>query len=290
MKVFLGILLLRDVPFWTATSFRRWMRRLAALACLYVGILLMLLWLENRFLYAGWSFGKEWRAAPAGAEDVRLTMDDGTEIEGRWFAPQGWTPADGAILYSHGNGGNHSWFNEDACLWQKRFRFGILFYDYPGYGRSGGRPSEAGLYGAGETAYRWLREEKEVAGRDLVQVGQSLGGAVAIELAKRHECRAVVTMGAFTSFPDMAHQRFPWLPVRWLVRNRFDNLGKIGELPMPVFIEHGTADGTVPFWQGERLAAAAPPGSRFFPIEGGPHAPPKSEAFFAAVKEWLGKR
>ena len=290
MRSLLAALLLRDVPFWNASSSRRWLRRLTGLVYVYLGFLLLLLWLEDRFLHPGWWLGKQWNPPPAGSVDVWLTLDDGTGIDARWFAPPGWTPADGAILHSHGNGGNHSWRDGQARLWQKRFKFGMLLYDYPGYGRSEGRPSESGMYASGDAAYRWLRESKHVAGNRILLLGESLGGAVAIELAKRHESRGVVTLGTFTSFPDMANFRFPWLPVRWLVSNRLDNLGKIGTLPVPVFIQHGTADATVPFFMGEKLAAAAPAGSRFYPVQGAPHRHPSEDAFFLAVEEWLADR
>ncbi|MBY0230425.1 MAG: alpha/beta hydrolase [Gemmataceae bacterium] len=287
MKSFLAIVLLRDVPFWTETPFMRWMRRLALLAYLYAGFLMLLLWLEDRFLHPGWWTGKEHNPAPLGSQDVELRLADGTLIDARWFAPTGWQPEDGAILHSHGNGGNHSWRDGQVELWRKRFKQAMLLYDYPGYGRSEGRPTEAGLYASGEAAYRWLIDTKKVRGEDILLLGESLGGAVAIELARRHECRAVVTLGAFTSFPSMAQAKFPWLPVYWLVRNRMDNLEKIGALRVPVFIQHGTLDGTVPYWMGERLAAAAPPGSRFFRTEGGLHRHPTEDAFFKAVEEWL---
>ena len=90
-----------------------------------------------------------------------------------------------------------------------------------------------------------------------------MGGAVAVELATRHDVRLLVLHGAFTSFPDMAQVRFPFYPSRYLVHNRMDNEAKIGLVRCPVFLTHGTADSVVPFRQGERLFAAAREPKRF---------------------------
>ena len=120
-------------------------------------------------------------------------------------------------------------------------------FDYPGFGRSSGQPSEAGCYAAGDAAYDWLREVQKVPGERIILYGGSLGGGTATDLASRRPHRALVLVACFTSFPDMAQTRFPWLPGRWLVHNRFDNLGKIADCRGPVFIAHGTRDGLIPF-------------------------------------------
>jgi pimeloyl-ACP methyl ester carboxylesterase len=286
----LGILFLRDVPFWTSSTLRYWLRRLVALVYLYVGVLLVLLWLENWLLYPGSWIDKGWEAAPAdlNAEDFFLELENGTKIIARWCPPKDWKPEDGAILYSHGNGGNLSNRSGYARLWRKHFeRQAILLYDYPGYGKSGGSPSEAGCYAAGEACYTWLREEKGVPAKEIILLGESLGGGITYELATRHEHRAVVTMSTFTSFPDMAQLRFPWLPARWLVSHQYNNLDKIGKLPGPVVIAHGTVDHVIPFQHGERLKEAAPENSLFIPLEGWPHIHPESPGFFEKARQFL---
>src|SRR5207248_5963463 len=126
----------------------------------------------------------------------------------------------------------------------------VLIFDYPGYGRSEGSPSEAGCYAAAEAAYAWLVQTQQVPPGQIILYGGSLGGGVAVELARRQPHRALILVSTFTSIPDMAQQLYPWLPARWLVRNRFDSLAKIGQCTQPVFIAHGTADGLLPYTQG----------------------------------------
>ena len=92
----------------------------------------------------------------------------------------------------------------------------------------------------------------------MIVLGRSLGAGVAVDLACRRPHRALVLYSPFTSFPDLAQEKCRWLPTRRLVRNRFDNLGKIAGVRAPVFIAHGTADSLVPMHHGERLHAAAP--------------------------------
>jgi hypothetical protein len=285
----LAILLLRDVPFWQASRLRRALRLVAFAAYAYLGVLIVLLWLENRLLFPGSTFAQDW-VAPSTflhVRDVELDLDDGTVIHAWWSAPPGWRPADGAILYSHGNGGNLSGRQQTVQRWQRELTRAVLIYDYPGYGKSTGRPTEAGCYAAAEAAHAWLVEEQKVAPRDLILLGSSLGAVFATHLAVREEHRALILINAFTSFPDMAQLKFPWLPARWLVSNQMNNLERMAHVQAPVFIAHGEADRLVPFSHGERLFAAAREPKRFFPMPNHGHWHPAQPEFFAAVRAFL---
>ena len=123
----------------------------------------------------------------------------------------------------------------------------------------------------------------------IILMGGSLGCAIATELAVHHPARALVLTAPFTSVPDMAQKTFPWLPARWLVRNRMDNLRKIREVTCPVLIAHGTADTLIPFSQGERVFEAANQPKRFFPMPGHDHDELPSPAGFAALRDFLRK-
>jgi fermentation-respiration switch protein FrsA (DUF1100 family) len=285
----LAILTLRDVQFWLKSWPRRFCRVLAFGAYAYVGVLIVLLALENRLLFPGATFGQEWvQPAPEiGMHDVELTSADGNTIHAWWTPPKGWKPSDGAILYSHGNGGNLSIRQWTIVQWRDVTNNAVLIYDYPGYGKSSGKPTEAGCYAAVDAAYAWLIDQQKVPPSQLILVGSSLGGAMAADLASRREHRALVLVNAFTSFPDMAQKAFPFLPARWLVHNRLDNLGKIKQCRSPIFITHGTADPVIPFAQGERLFAAAPDPKRFLKRDGDGHGHPANNAFFSEVLAFL---
>jgi fermentation-respiration switch protein FrsA (DUF1100 family) len=240
--------------------------------------------LENALLYHP-TRDTDPRPVPPGStvQDLKLRTADGTLIHARWCPCAG---AQGALLFCHGNAGNL--FHRARTIADLKQALGesVLIFDYPGYGRSEGEPSEAGCYLAANAAYDWLIGQR-IAPEQIVIFGESLGGGVAVELAHDRPHRALILLSTFTSIPDMAATLFPWLPVRWLVETRFDNLARIGECSRPVFIAHGTCDRTIPFVQGERLFAAAHEPKQFFRMEGHDHNDPPGPAVYAALREFL---
>jgi fermentation-respiration switch protein FrsA (DUF1100 family) len=284
-------MLLRGVPFWQRSRGRR-VARFAAVGCfLYFAMLLLLLALEDRFLFPGATVARPWCEPPDyfRVRELTLASATGHRIHAWFSAPEGWEPHRGAVLISHGNGSNLSRLTGRAYRWREPFGRAVLLYDYPGYGKSSGRPSEAGCYAAGEAALHWLVEGQGVPAGEVILVGESMGGAIAVELAVRHPVRLLVLHGAFTSFPDMAQVRFPFYPSRYFVHNRMDNEAKIGLAQCPVLITHGTADSVVPFRQGERLFAAAHEPKQFIRMEGHGHGPPNKEDFFETVRLFLSE-
>jgi fermentation-respiration switch protein FrsA (DUF1100 family) len=271
----------------------RWRRRIAGLtlqaARAYAVVVCVLLLLENWLLYQPGSTS-DWAEPRPGlnVEDVSLAAADGTAVHGWLITPDGWRPAEGAFLFCHGNGGNLSWRQGAFTPWHREHRQAVLIFDYPGYGKSGGSTSEAGCYAAADAAYDWLTRQRNVPPGKLVVWGGSLGAAVALDLAVRKPCRALLLMAPFTSFPDIAQTKFPWLPGRWLVRNQFDNLAKVHRLRVPLFITHDRRDGTIPFSQGELLFDAAPAPKRFYPTDRGLHNDmPAAEAAWPALQAFL---
>jgi fermentation-respiration switch protein FrsA (DUF1100 family) len=250
----------------------------------------VLRFVEDRFLFRPVPASVDWQSPPPElvVEDVTLTGADGTRLHAWFTAPDGWTPAQGAVLYAHGNAGNLSHRGNILIRW-RQLGLAVLIFDYPGYGRSEGRPSETGCYAAGDAAFRWLIAVCRVPAGRVLFYGGSLGGAIALDLAVRQPHRGVVLVSVFTSVRDMARKTFPWLPARWLVRNRFDNLGKIPRLRSPLFLAHGTADRLVPFGQGERLFAAANEPKRFFPMAGYDHQHTPGPDFYVALREFLAE-
>ena len=255
----------------------------------YLGVLLLLLSLEDRLLYHPTTAAEAWLPPPAGlpVEDVNLTAGDGTAIHAWWAAPDGWAPRQGAVLFCHGNAGNVSQWGQGVGAWRDGLRAGVLLFDYPGYGKSGGRPTEAGCYAAADAAYDWLTQAKQVPGDQILLVGRSLGTGVATDLAARRPYRALVLCSALHLVSRLAQEKYPWLPGRWLVHNQFDSLRKIAACRGPVFLAHGTADAVVPFTQGERLFAAAPGPKRLLALPGRGHDDGPDDAFFEAVRRFL---
>jgi fermentation-respiration switch protein FrsA (DUF1100 family) len=257
------------------------------LAGAYLGVIIVLMALENFLLFRPMKAAEEWLQPPnRRVQDVELRLEDGTPIHGWWCPQEG---ARGAVLYCHGNAGNLSHRAGAIAVWQQLMNQSVFIFDYPGYGKSGGKPSEAGCYAAGQAAYDWLTTVGGVPAEQILLHGGSLGGAVAVNLAVRIPHRALVLVKAFTSIPDMAQRQYPWLPAKWLVRNKFDNLGKIGQCPKPIFIAHGDQDGLVPYSHAQLLFQAAKAPKQLLTLKGQDHNDPLEPDFFSALQEFLDR-
>lgn len=271
-------------------SWRRAVRIGTGLVGVYAVAVIVLILGENRLAFPGWTIRKPWLGSPAKTmvEEEAIATADGNTIHGWWLPATDWTPAKGAVLYMHGNGQNLSTCGKALRDWRNELQMSVLGFDYPGFGHSTGTPDEQSCYAASQAAFDWIVRAKGVAARDVVVIGQSMGGAMATEIASRQRCRMLLTSGAFTSFPDIAQYHYRWLPARYLVRLKFDNLAKMRRMETPVFIAHGTEDQTVPFSQGEQLYAAAAVGlKRFYPVPRHGHSQPDTDEFYQAVRTFL---
>ncbi len=197
-------------------------------------------------------------------EDVSLTAKDGVQISG-WFIPSQSSRA--VVLFCHGNGGNISHRLQKIMI-LNRLNLDVLIFDYRGYGKSKGRPSENGLYLDAEAVYDYLLNEKKVHPQKIVGYGESLGGAVIAELALRREFGSIIMESSFTSVADMAKTVAPFIP-GFVFKSRFDTLSKIKNIGYPKLILHSANDEIIPFEQGRRLFDNAEEPKEFIEMQGG---------------------
>jgi hypothetical protein len=186
------------------------------------------------------------------AEELSLRSEDGVRLHGFWIAPPG-DRALGAILYCHGNGGNVS----DRLAHARLLRdagFGVLLFDYRGYGRSEGHPTEAGTYRDARAAADAVSER--APGTPAFYLGESLGGGVAAQLARERPPRGLVLQSSFTSIRAMARIHYPFLP-RFLVPDAYPTRRRLAEIGAPVLVVHGERDRIVPASEGRALYEAA---------------------------------
>ncbi len=234
---------------------------LALLALLW----LFLRWFEWRNVFI--PFGRP-DSSPADVglkfEDVTLTTADSVKLNG-WYVPK--PNAKLTVLFCHGNAGNIGHRLEKLAILNNA-DVNVFIFDYRGYGRSEGWPSERGTYNDALAAYDWLRREKSVAPERLVVQGESLGCAVAIELARQRPVGGLVLESAFASIPEMARAVYPWLPLHLICQIRYDSLSKIGSVKVPLLSLHSREDEIVPFSQAERLFAAAPGPKKLVELRG----------------------
>src|SRR5262249_30905744 len=182
-------------------------------------------------------------------EDAWFQAEDGTRLHG-WFCPA--ANARAVVLYTHGNVGNVTGCKWAARLLQEKLGVSVLVFDYRGYGRSEGTPTEAGILADARAARRWLAARTGMAERDVVLLGRSLGGAVAVDLAARDGARGLILENTFTSVPEVAGRKVWPLPVGSVMSVRLDSLSKIGSdhRPLPA-TPRGPGRG-VPFAPGQR--------------------------------------
>jgi fermentation-respiration switch protein FrsA (DUF1100 family) len=235
---------------------RRW-RLLFDVVVLLPLLYVMLRWFEHRQVYhptqgfaaTGAALNRPW-------EDVTFPATDGVRLNG-WFFPAATNSPRSrfVVLHCHGNGGNIS-HRLEAATGLLDLGVGVFLFDYRGYGRSAGRPSEEGTYRDAQGAYAWLRGRGN-ADTNILVFGESLGGAVAAELAQRERVGGLILQSTFTSVPDVGAELFPWLPVRWLARTRYDTHAKLPLIRVPVLVLHSRDDTLISFHHAERNLAAA---------------------------------
>lgn len=217
-------------------------------------------------------------------EDAHFTTADGTKLHG-WFVPCENPRA--VALFMHGNAGNITPLAESLYLLAERHRVAVMTFDYRGFGRSEGTPSENGILQDARAARAWLAERTGVAERDIVLMGRSLGGGVAVDLAAKDGARGLVLASTFTSIPTVGRHHYPWIPTKLLMSYRLDSLAKIKNYHGPLLQSHGDADQTIPFADGQKLFAAAPGPKRFVVIPGADHNDPQNEEYREAFEEFI---
>jgi fermentation-respiration switch protein FrsA (DUF1100 family) len=220
-------------------------------------------------------------------EDASFHSRDGLRLNG-WFFPArtNTSRVELVMLICHGNGGNisHRLGTCDALL---STGVNVFVFDYRGYGRSQGRPSEEGTYLDAQAAYQWLRQ-KGFAGTNILVHGESLGGGVGAELALREPIGGLVLLSTFTSIPDIGVELFPWLPVRLLARIKYETHRKLPRIHVPLLVMHSRADSLVAFRHAEQNFAAANEPKLFWELRGGHNEMLSDrEQFIAGIEKFL---
>jgi uncharacterized protein len=248
---------------WSRLLFRGLRVILIAVLGTYL-LMLVLLWaLQDTLLYQPKSELFFFPEQPY--QEVSIASGQNQKLHGWWVPATG--PARGTALFCHGNAGNISDRLDTLQILRNQLSLNILIFDYRGYGKSPGSPSEQGLKDDAAAAWKYLTLERGVAPDTIVIWGRSLGGAVAVHLASNNRPGALIIESSFTSMPDLASILYPYMPVRLLCRNRFESEKIIGSIKCPVLIAHSPQDELVPYKLGQRLFLAAPEPKRFLQLQ-----------------------
>lgn len=227
----------------------------------------------------------EWTPTAVLVQDAWMTAEDGTRLHG-WYVRHEAPKAHALVL--HGNAGNVTLLAESLRILNRKHGLAVLALDYRGFGRSDGVPSEKGVIMDARAGRDWLAEKEGIDPQDVVLMGQSLGGGVAIDLAAEDGCRGLVVANTFTSLPDVAQHHVWWMPMKLLMRMRMNSLEKIKRYEGPLLISHGDADEVIPYEQGLALyEAAASKDKRMITVKGGKHADPQPEEYRQALDDFI---
>lgn len=196
-------------------------------------------------------------------EEIFFKTQDNLELNG-WFLPH--KDATLTVLFCHGNAGNISHRLEKLKFFHG-LRINIFIFDYRGYGKSKGRPSERGLYLDAEAAYNYLLSRK-ISPEQIIGFGESLGAAAAIDLTCKHKIKGLIVEGAVSCAKDMVKFIYPFLPP-WIISTRLDSVSKIKSIDIPKLIIHSINDEIVPYRLGRKLYDSASLPKEFLEIRGG---------------------
>lgn len=229
----------------------RVIRRLIAVSVLAYFAILAAMFAGQRYLiYSNYDRGTlaaaNWMAIQ-NSKRVQLTTADGERLAA-WYAPP--QPKKPVFLFFHGKGGGLA---RKKWRWQRirKAGAGIFTFSYRGYPGSSGTPTETGLNRDAQAAYEWLNARHPA--HQIILHGLSLGTGVAVTLATRIKARALILEAPYTAVVDVAAERYPLLPVRQLLWDRYLSRERIAGIGMPLLIAHGTNDTIIPFAHAKRL-------------------------------------
>ena len=189
------------------------------------------------------------------------------------------------ILFLHGNAGslenrihkiNHF----------KNMKVNFLIISWRGFSGNKGIPTEEGLYQDARSAISWLKNEG-IMTKDIIIYGESLGTAVAIEIAQNKSFAGVILESPFTSMVDAAKNKYPFFPIRFLLKDKYESDKKIKNVKNPLLIMHGKVDKIVPFWMGEKLYNIANEPKSFYISEYDNHMMEYNEKLLKSLKNFV---
>ena len=246
----------------------------------------MLRFFERKLLYPAPRLDvADWNPPELPFEDVFFDAEDGTRLHG-WYVEH---PHPRAVaLYCHGNGEYVARIAGRLMALRDRIGMSVFAWDYRGYGKSNGVPHETNLIDDARIAQLWLANRLQADPCEILMMGRSLGGAVAVAVAAQFSVRGLVLDRTFANLVDAAAYNVPWLPVRWIMTNRFPAAEQIRNYRGPLLQTHGTDDAIVPLAQARQLFDACPsPSKQFVEVPDLDHNSPLPDGCYQDLVEFL---
>ena len=250
------------------------MRSLLSVALLLlVGVasIMLLAWLfQRRLIYL--PFGEVPTPRNAGqpiVEEVQFPTDDDLALHG-WFFPNATSQSPFTVVVFNGNAGNRS-FRVPLAASLHQAGLQVLLFDYRGFGGNAGSPTEMGLHCDARAVRRYVLSRPDIDASRLVYFGESLGSAVAINLAAQFPPALLIVRSPFPSLVDVGQIHYPFLPVRWLLEDRFAAIDTILDVTSPMLVIAGDDDQVIPLELSRHLFEAASAEKQFIVVDGANH-------------------
>lgn len=226
-----------------------------------------------------------WKPRGFNYEDVWITSKDGTKIHG-WYCPAKQPRA--TVLYAHGNAGHLAHRAERIKRLVDEYELTVLIFDYRGYGRSEGVPTVEGAIQDGKAARTYLAKKEGIKESDIVIMGRSLGGAIAVQLAADESPRGLILESTFSSLREIGGYHFPLLA--WIVpKSKLNSVVKITDVHAPLLMSHGDRDRTIPLKFGKKIYSTANEPKTWFEDDGGTHNSPQSNEYYREFDRFIDK-
>ena len=220
---------------------------------------------------------------PNEIEKVKITTEDNIDLKG-WFHNKNLKKLK-TILFFHGNAGSL----ENRTYKLNHFRdlnVNFLIIAWRGFSGNKGKPSEIGLYKDAESAVKWLKSEG-LTEEDIILYGESLGTGVAVEVAQTKNYAGVILESPYTSMVNMGKKYYPFFPVRFLLKDKFESYKKIKKISVPILVIHGKMDKIVPFAMGKKMYELANEPKFFYFQEYGDHMVDYDEKLLSVLKKFI---
>lgn len=247
-------------------------KRIMLVALFAYAVMVLIIFINQRsFLYVPYKiFPNPTLIGVGDMQVIEVTTSDNLKIKALYKSPA--TSSMPVVVLFHGNGGSIAIRGFRARDYIDNGGYGYLLAEYRGYAGNPGKPSEQGLYHDARAYMKFLTIDQKIPQNRIVLYGESLGTGVAMQMALEYaDIRALVLEAPYTSFPAVAQTHMFWMPAYWLVRDRYNNIGKIQDVKAPLLVLHGAKDEIVPFKQGTKVFQNAKTNKRFEAFSEGRH-------------------
>ena len=220
------------------------------LLIVYIVMCLGIYFFQSKLVFVPTKGEPQYTPQNLGLDFEDFMLESGSEKINAWFIPS--KANKGTVFFCHGNAGNLGHRLSTIRIWHE-LGINILLFDYRGFGKSSGSPSEEGCYEDAKACFKWLEKNNKLT-KPLIIHGRSLGGGVASWAANNVECDALILESTFTSVPDMGAHYYPFLPIGLISSIHFPTAERLKTFKKPLLIIHGEKDEIIPYFMGKKIA------------------------------------